>query len=501
MLTKAGLPGWFPEDFKTDPALQAAFEDAAEWQATPRKQEHAVTRLAMGYYGWGDLEAVIEMAWTGWLHERRNKGGAWTDGGGGTPSAHPGAMNQPAGLDDLARAAANKHPDVVRMVNQSKAAAAAGDMQRSHQLWQQASDLAVQKIQEYKDKAALKSMSGPPTLSSSKIQQELVDNSGDGGDPANDYRFSAETGQLAVTPAPYGKPGGPGLYHVKGLKHSDYLEQIVHALMRKGMDKGKATAIARGSIRRWMRGGGHVHPEVRAAAGVAEAEELKAQARAHAHANTWDEVAAVVELAFLHHFDPAEARGKEGEWTGGLCGLADKLDADHPGKGFGDEVRKAKDAATTGDRDKAGEHLENAYEAVRGRAGAVGSKTAEGRKAAGNAFLLDQKMRQLRAAWPWPVPAHGVTQPGRLSSRRQHLGRRGCRRGRRAAASSAAAAGPACCQRRERKCGIPARVTVRQDQHGQETFDGASGAAEGFAGGTGHRVQFHHGEPVRGHHV
>ena len=346
-------------------------------------------------YGWGDLASVIEMAWTGWLHERRNKGGAWTDGGGGTPSAHPGAMNQPAGLDDLARAAANKHPDVVRMVNQSKAAAAAGDMQRSHQLWQQASDLAVQKIQEYKDKAALKSMSGPPTLSSSKIQQELVDNSGDGGDPANDYRFSAETGRLAVTPAPYGKPGGPGLYHVKGLKHSDYLEQIVHALMRKGMDKGKATAIARGSIRRWMRGGGHVHPEVRAAAGVAEAEELKAQARAHAHANTWDEVAAVVELAFLHHFDPAEPRGKEGEWTGGLGGLADKLDADHPGKGFGDEVRKAKDAATTGDRDKAGEHLENAYEAVRGRAGAVGSKTAEGRKAAGNAFLLDQKMRQL----------------------------------------------------------------------------------------------------------
>ena len=68
--------------------------------------------------------------------------------------------------------------------------------------------------------------------------------------------LSAETGRLAVTPAPYGKPGGPGLYGIKGNKHSDYVEQIVHALMRKGMDKGKATAIARGSIRRWMRGGG-----------------------------------------------------------------------------------------------------------------------------------------------------------------------------------------------------------------------------------------------------
>ncbi len=109
--------------------------------------------------------------------------------------------------------------------------------------------------------------------------------------------LSAETGRLAVTPAPYGKPGGPGLYNVKGLKHSDYLEQIVQALMRKGMDKGKATAIARGSIRRWMAGGGKVHPEVRAAAAGAEAEELKAQARAHAHAVTWDDVASVIEMA------------------------------------------------------------------------------------------------------------------------------------------------------------------------------------------------------------
>jgi len=107
--------------------------------------------------------------------------------------------------------------------------------------------------------------------------------------------LSAETGRLAVTPAPYGKPGGPGLYGVKGNKHSDYEEQIVQALMRKGMDKGKATAIARSSIRRWMAGGGKVSPEVRAASGVAEAQEIAAQARAHAHAATWDGLA--LELA------------------------------------------------------------------------------------------------------------------------------------------------------------------------------------------------------------
>jgi len=31
--TKAGLPGWFPGDFSTDPELLSAFEDAARWHA------------------------------------------------------------------------------------------------------------------------------------------------------------------------------------------------------------------------------------------------------------------------------------------------------------------------------------------------------------------------------------------------------------------------------------------------------------------------------------
>lgn len=33
MPTEAGLPGWFPGDFKTDPALLDAFEDAGDWHA------------------------------------------------------------------------------------------------------------------------------------------------------------------------------------------------------------------------------------------------------------------------------------------------------------------------------------------------------------------------------------------------------------------------------------------------------------------------------------
>jgi hypothetical protein len=101
--------------------------------------------------------------------------------------------------------------------------------------------------------------------------------------PRWQMNFSAETARLAVTPAPRGKPGGPGLYDVKGMGHSAYLQQIVKALIEKrGMPPGKAYAIARGAIRKWLRGGGHVHPEVRAAAAAAESDELAKQARAKA---------------------------------------------------------------------------------------------------------------------------------------------------------------------------------------------------------------------------
>jgi hypothetical protein len=121
--------------------------------------------------------------------------------------------------------------------------------------------------------------------------------------------LSARTAMLEATPAPRGRPGGPGLYHVKGLGHTDYLQQIVKALIEKrGMEPGKAYAIARGAIRKWMRGGGHVHPEVQAAAGRAEAGEVARQARAHAHAGD----SPAIGLAY----DPSEPRDLHGMWVG-----------------------------------------------------------------------------------------------------------------------------------------------------------------------------------------
>jgi len=106
---------------------------------------------------------------------------------------------------------------------------------------------------------------------------------------------SAQTARLSVTPKPYGKPGGPGLYGVKGQKHSDYFEQIVGAMMKNGKSKGEASAMAWGILRRWARGGGNVHPEVRAAAIKALAEE---KTKVHAHSNI---SAQVIELFNPNH--------------------------------------------------------------------------------------------------------------------------------------------------------------------------------------------------------
>lgn len=118
---------------------------------------------------------------------------------------------------------------------------------------------------------------------------------------------------LERTPAPYGKPGGPGLYDVHGLSHGPYFQQIVKALMTKrGMDKGRASAIAYGALRKWSKGGGHVTPEVAAAATGALAKEAAAGARAkavHGHARTWGEVGREIDLAtVIELFNPAQPR-------------------------------------------------------------------------------------------------------------------------------------------------------------------------------------------------
>jgi cell division septum initiation protein DivIVA len=127
--------------------------------------------------------------------------------------------------------------------------------------------------------------------------------------------LSARTAMLERTPAPRGRPGGPGLYHVQGLGHTPYLQQVVKALIEKrGMAPDKAYAVARGAIRKWARGGGHVHPEVVAAAGKAEAGEVARQARAHAH--TADPAGRVIELFNPNHAPTGQFTTAQGAGQG-----------------------------------------------------------------------------------------------------------------------------------------------------------------------------------------
>lgn len=134
---------------------------------------------------------------------------------------------------------------------------------------------------------------------------------------ANSYDFSAKTGALAVTPHPLGRPGGPGLWHVKGMELPPYIQNIAHALLRTGRAKtvSQAIAMAKGATNRWSRGGGHVHPEVRAASAGANAQWEAKRARAHAHANPMNlarepyhrEPDETVECPYCHKYNSADA--------------------------------------------------------------------------------------------------------------------------------------------------------------------------------------------------
>lgn len=95
--------------------------------------------------------------------------------------------------------------------------------------------------------------------------------------------MSAETGVLATTPHPLGKPGGPGLFGDKSLSLPPYIQNIAHSLMEKrGLDKSKAIQMAIGVTQNWASGRGNVSPEVKAAATAAVSawEAAKAKARA-----------------------------------------------------------------------------------------------------------------------------------------------------------------------------------------------------------------------------
>jgi len=89
---------------------------------------------------------------------------------------------------------------------------------------------------------------------------------------------SEKTAGYSVTHAPLGKPGGPGLWKHKGLQLPAYIQNVARGIMKTGKTMSAAIASAIAVVKRWAAGGGHVSPEVKAAAAkaVAEWEKLKA---------------------------------------------------------------------------------------------------------------------------------------------------------------------------------------------------------------------------------
>lgn len=247
-----------------------------------------------------------------WETERRGRGGQWVAGAMDAIMSHPqlSAMDpqdRQVVLGHLKQAAfASDHTTAEMHLTDARrraTKAGAGDLVKQ-----------ISQVHAYHRLAATRAAGIKPRMSQASFNRFIKGEQarprpvprvvpGRGYQPpfALATELSARTAMLERTPAPRGRPGGPGLYDVSGMGHTAYLQQIVKALIEKrGMTPGKAYAIARGAIRKWMRGGGHVHPEVQAAAGRAEAGELARQARAkasHGHANGWDVADALIELA------------------------------------------------------------------------------------------------------------------------------------------------------------------------------------------------------------
>jgi phage head maturation protease len=92
-------------------------------------------------------------------------------------------------------------------------------------------------------------------------------------------KLRGNTARRALAHEPLGKPGGPGLFHRKGMQLPAFVQHIARDLMEsRGMPESEAIATAVAQCKKWAAGGQDVKPETRAkaAAAVAEWERLKA---------------------------------------------------------------------------------------------------------------------------------------------------------------------------------------------------------------------------------
>jgi hypothetical protein len=126
--------------------------------------------------------------------------------------------------------------------------------------------------------------------------------------------LTAETATASTVHHPLGKPGGPGLFHMKGAQLPAYIQNVAHALIRGGKPKERAIPMAIGIVKNWAHGhdghGNNVSPEVQAAAAKAIAEWQSLKARARSTSNTGhDAVELVGPKGYVHGWIKASEAG------------------------------------------------------------------------------------------------------------------------------------------------------------------------------------------------
>lgn len=113
-------------------------------------------------------------------------------------------------------------------------------------------------------------------------------------------KLTPRTPEASTVPEPTVPPGGPGLFHVKGMQLPPYVQHLWHHLAPK-YGKHRAYGMAVGIVKKWAQGvnpggwktksgkGKRTHPDVRAAAArnvaMWEADRARAHAQSAAHAS------------------------------------------------------------------------------------------------------------------------------------------------------------------------------------------------------------------------
>ena len=133
---------------------------------------------------------------------------------------------------------------------------------------------------------------------------------------------TAETPIASTVHEPFGKPGGPGLFHHKGLQLPAYIQHVAHHLVAQGHTESRAIEMAVGIVKGWAAGhdghGHKVHPDVQAAAAkaVAQWEADKAKGSSKARRST-------VAGATPEPDGDYDGDGLDGSWDGDLSDLPD----------------------------------------------------------------------------------------------------------------------------------------------------------------------------------